>query len=59
MTSTDLTMIVSSSTPIATVKPISVRMTSGRVPSIAKVPASTAPADVITPPVAASPASAP
>ena len=34
VTSTDLTMMVSSRTPSATVKPISVRITSGRVPSV-------------------------
>jgi Berberine and berberine like len=44
---------VSSSTPKATAKPISVMNTSGRVPRAAKVPASTIPAEVITPPVAA------
>ena len=47
--------MVSSSTPNATAKPISARKTSGRVASTANVPASTSPAEVITPPVAASP----
>ena len=59
MTSTDRTMMVSSSTPSATAKPSSARNTSGSVPSTAKVPASTTPAEVMTPPVAASPISAP
>ena len=59
VTSTDRTMIVSISTPIATQKPISVKITRGRVASVANVPASTRPAEVITPPVAASPVSAP
>jgi hypothetical protein len=52
-------MMVSSRTPIATAKPISVNSTSGSVPSMANVPASTSPAEVITPPVAPSPATAP
>ena len=52
-------MKVSSSTPNATAKPISVTNTSGRVPRAANVPASTIPAEVITPPVAARPISAP
>lgn len=59
VTSTDRTMMVSSRTPSATAKPISVKVTSGRVASIAKVPASTSPAEVITPPVAARPVTAP
>ena len=59
VTSTDLTTIVSSSTPSATATPISVNSTSGNVPSMANVPASTRPAEVMTPPVAARPASAP
>src|SRR5215470_14277043 len=54
VTSTDLTMTVSMSTPIATVTPISVRITSGRVLSVANVPASMRPAEVMTPPVAPS-----
>ena len=52
-------MSVSSRTPRATAKPISANATTGSVPRTAKVPASTSPADVITPPVAASPTSAP
>jgi len=59
VTSTERTTIVSSSTPNATAKPSSVRNVTGRVPSTANVPASTKPAEVITPPVAARPASAP
>ena len=51
--------MVSSSTPNATAKPSSVRNVTGSVPSTANVPASTTPAEVITPPVAASPISAP
>src|SRR5262249_7902732 len=46
VTSTDLTMMVSSSTPMATANPISVKITRGRVPSVANVPASTRPAEV-------------
>ena len=53
------TTSVSSSTPKATTKPISVRNTSGSTASTRKVPASTMPADVITPPVTASPRSMP
>ncbi len=49
------TMNVSSSTPNATTKPISVRKISGSTPSTENVPASTMPADVMTPPVTASP----
>jgi hypothetical protein len=52
-------MIVSSSTPKATAKPSSTMNTTGSVASTANVPASTSPADVITPPVAARPAIAP
>jgi 2-keto-4-pentenoate hydratase len=59
VTSTERTTSVSSSTPNATAKPSSVRNVTGRVPSTANVPASTAPAAVITPPVAARPVSAP
>ena len=59
VTSTDLTMTVSMSTPIATVTPISVRITSGRVPSVANVPARIRPAEVMTPPVAPRPVIAP
>jgi hypothetical protein len=59
VTSTERTTKVSSSTPNATAKPISVTNTSGRVPRAAKVPARTTPAEVITPPVAARPISAP
>jgi len=59
VTSTERTTMVSSSTPNATAKPSSVRNVTGRVPSTAKVPASTAPAAVITPPVADRPVSAP
>ena len=46
---------VSSSTPNATAKPISARNTIGSTPSTTKVAASTSPAEVITPPVTASP----
>lgn len=56
VTSTDRTANASSSTPSATAKPISAKTTTGRVPSAAKVPARTRPADVITAPVAARPA---
>ena len=59
MTSTDRTTRVSRSTPNATAKPISANATRGSVPSTANVPASTSPADVITPPVAARPTSEP
>jgi hypothetical protein len=59
VTSTDRTTIVSSSTPNATAKPSSARNVIGSVLSAAKVPASTQPAEVMTPPVAASPVSAP
>jgi len=59
VTSTERTTMVSSRTPNATAKPSSVRNVTGRVPSTANVPASTAPADVMTPPVAASPVTAP
>ena len=59
MTSTDRTMIVSSSTPNATAKPSSARNTIGSVASAANVPASTNPAEVMTPPVAARPIRAP
>jgi hypothetical protein len=59
VTSTDRTMIVSIRTPSATAKPISVKVTSGSVASMANVPARIRPAEVITPPVAASPVMAP
>ena len=59
VTSTDRTTRVSSRTPKATAKPISANATSGRLASAANVPASTMPAEVITPPVAASPIVAP
>lgn len=59
VTSTDRTTIVSSRMPNATVKPISVRVVEGIVARTAKVAASTQPAEVITPPVAASAVSAP
>ena len=59
MTSTERTTKVSSSTPNATAKPISVTNTSGSVPRAANVPARTTPAEVMTPPVAARPISAP
>ncbi len=59
VTSTDRTMIVSSRMPNATAKPSSVRNVAGIVARAANVPASTKPAEVITPPVAASPVSAP
>ena len=58
-TSTLRTRNVSSSTPNATTKPISVRNTSGSTASTEKVPASTMPALVITPPVTASARSIP
>ena len=58
VTSTERTMKVSSSTPKATAKPISVMNTSGSVPRAANV-ASTIPAEVITSPVAARPISEP
>ena len=58
-TSSERTMNVSSSTPKAIVKPISVRNTSGSTASTENVPASTMPADVMTPPVTASPRSMP
>ncbi|MGB0091439.1 MAG: hypothetical protein WBP81_02740, partial [Solirubrobacteraceae bacterium] len=54
-TSTERTMNVSSSTPNAIVKPSSVSVLSGSVASIVNVPASTIPAEVMTPPVTASP----
>ncbi len=50
---------MSSSTPTATAKPISAKDTTGSVPSTAKVLARISPAEVITPPVAESPARAP
>ena len=53
-TSSVRTISVSSSTPNATMNPISVSATSGSTPSTENVPASTKPADVITPPVTAS-----
>lgn len=59
MTSTDLTTMVSRRIPTATAKPISVRKVAGIVASTANVPASTKPAEVITPPVALSPMIAP
>src|SRR6266536_2102628 len=59
VTSTERTTKVSSRTPKATAKPISVMKTSGSVPSAVKVPARTRPAEVITPPVAARPIRAP
>ena len=58
-TITDRTMNVSSSTPNATMKPISVRKTSGSTASAPNVPASTMPAPVMTAPVTASPRSVP
>ena len=51
MTSTDRTIIVSSSTPRAMVVPSCSVNVSGIVASAPKVAASTNPADVITPPV--------
>ena len=51
--------MVSSRTPSATAMPISANATTGSVASTANVPASTSPAEVITPPVAATPISAP
>ena len=59
VTSTDRTISVSSRTPSATATPISARNTSGSVPSTRNVAASTRPAEVITPPVAASATSEP
>lgn len=59
VTSTDRTTIVSSRMPKATAKPSSVRNVDGIVARTANVPASTKPAEVITPPVAASPTIAP
>lgn len=58
-TSTERTTKVSSRTPKATAKPISAKPTMGRVASAAKVPASTRPAEVMTPPVAARPVRVP
>jgi hypothetical protein len=55
VTSTDRTISVSSRTPSATANPISANDTTGSVASTANVPASTSPAEVITPPVAPSP----
>ena len=52
-------MKVSSRTPKAITKPISVRNTSGSSASTEKVPASTMPAEVITAPVTARPRSIP
>ena len=46
-------------TPRATANPISAKATTDTVVGTAKVPASTSPAEVITPPVAASPMRAP
>ena len=51
--------MVSSSTPKATAKPTSARNTSGSTASTANVAASTTPAEVMTPPVTASPRSTP
>src|SRR5664280_3430584 len=53
------TTSVSSSTPKATTKPTSAKATRGSTPSTENVPASTMPAEVITPPVTASPRSIP
>ena len=50
---------MSSSTPTAITKPISVRKISGSTASAENVPASTMPAEVITAPVTASPRSMP
>src|SRR5262245_2054727 len=50
VTRTDRTMIVSSRMPNATANPSSVRNVEGIVAKTAKVPASTKPAEVITPP---------
>src|SRR5664280_2866339 len=58
-TSTERTTSVSSSTPKATTKPTSAKATRGSTPSTENVPASTMPAEVITPPVTASPRSIP
>ena len=52
-------MKVSSRTPKAIVKPSSVSVLSGSVASIVNVPASTIPAEVMTPPVTARPRSIP
>ena len=51
--------MVSRMTPTATAVPSSARKTNGRLPSTAKVAASTRPAEVITPPVARSATSEP
>lgn len=59
VTSSNRTTMVSSRMPTATAKPSSVENVDGMVARTAKVPASTKPAEVITPPVAASPAMAP
>src|SRR3954451_24788864 len=59
VTRIDRTMNASSSTPKATANPISANPMSGSVASTANVPARTRPADVMTPPVAARPVSAP
>ena len=59
VTSTERTIIVSSSTPSETAKPISAKGTIGSVASTPNVAASTRPAQVITPPVADRPTSAP
>ncbi len=58
-TRTERTRNVSSSTPTAIVKPISVSATSGSTASVENVPASTMPAEVITAPVTARPRSIP
>ena len=58
-TSTERTTKVSRRTPKAMMKPISVRKMSGSEASTLKVPASTIPAEVITPPVTAKPRSIP
>src|SRR5450759_3595592 len=58
-TSTERTTSVSSSTPKATTKPTSAKATRGSTPGTENVPASTMPAEVITPPVTASPRSIP
>jgi hypothetical protein len=58
-TITERTTNVSSSTPKATMKPISVSTTSGRTASAPKVPARTMPAPVMTAPVTARPRSVP
>src|SRR5215469_9268326 len=59
VTSSSRTTMVSSRMPTATAKPSSVENVDGMVARTAKVPASTKPAEVITPPVAASPTIAP